>query len=62
MVMVYRFRAVDPDTNEWVVQLSKAIKNYIEMISGRIIDSTAEDVDPATLDALGQHLPNQQGR
>jgi hypothetical protein len=62
MVTVYRFRAFDPDTNEWVVQLSKATKDYIEMIGGRIIDGTAENVDPATLDPVGQLVPNQQGR
>ena len=55
MVMVYRFRVLDPETGEWVVQLAKATEQRIAQVEGRIIEGSAEDVPNASVDQRGYY-------
>jgi hypothetical protein len=54
MVTVYRYKIFDQRDGEWVVQIAKGTKEHIEAVGGRTIEGTAEEVDPAMVDADGR--------
>ena len=58
IVTVHRFKLFDPSTGDWVVQLSKSPENRIVALGGRIVDGTAEQVDPSMIDSDGRYVPN----
>jgi hypothetical protein len=57
MVTVYRFRIFDPNTGDWVVQLSKGTEERIIALEGSIIEGTAEEVAPSLIDSDGRYIP-----
>ena len=58
MATVYRYKIFDRRDNDWVVQISKGTKARIEALGGRIIEGTAEEVDPSFIDSEGRYVPN----
>jgi hypothetical protein len=58
MVRVYRFRVKDPESDEWIVQLSKATQRRIAQIDGRIIEGSGEDVPDSSVDQEGYYRFN----
>jgi hypothetical protein len=58
-IVVHRYRALDPETGDWVVQLSRASEDYIRQSGGRIIENTAEQLHFSKLDSQGRAVPTR---
>jgi hypothetical protein len=56
MVTVHRCKLPDRD-GELCVQLLKRTEQRINELGGRIIEGTAEQVDPSMIDAEGRYIP-----
>jgi len=48
-VTLHRYRILDPETGDWVVQLNRGTEYHIKQVGGRIIEGTAEQVSLSTL-------------
>ena len=59
MVVVHRFKLLEPATGDWIVQIPKSTQARIEALGGLIIAGTAEEVDVAKIDDDGRYISNE---
>jgi hypothetical protein len=57
MIVVHRYKILDPATGDRVVQLAKRSEEQIKALGGQIIAGTSEAVEPAMLDDAGRYNP-----
>jgi hypothetical protein len=56
-VTVYQFLTWDHQNGRSVTSRTKSTLERIQLIGGKIVPGTAEDVDTAAIDAAGRYIP-----
>jgi hypothetical protein len=57
MITVHRCKMYERMSGEWIVQILKRTEQSIHDLGGKIIEGTAEEVDPSMIDAEGRYIP-----